>query len=170
MSGKNDTIADIVAEMRGLVKPGETLNHTYELLNGLSDRLEAAWKREKTAIEADALAVGGLVEASRATTENLSAVGDAAKLREALGNSNVLLEELATIGEWGESAREQIAENNSALAAPPRNCDRFGTDNAEASLAYEEFCDRAEVEESVNGAIAWLLSLDADKEGGNDGR
>ena len=54
------------------------------------------------------------------------------------------------------------ARIESALAEPPRNCDRFGTDNAEASLAYEEFCDRAEVEESVNGAISWLLSLDAD--------
>lgn len=39
-----------------------------------------------------------------------------AKLREALENSNGLLEELALIGEWGESAREQIAENNAALA------------------------------------------------------
>ncbi len=42
MSEKQDTVADILAEMRSLAKPGETLNHTYELLNGLADRIEAA--------------------------------------------------------------------------------------------------------------------------------
>lgn len=41
-----ETIVGIIAEMRGLVKPGETLNHTYELLNGLADRIEVALKRE----------------------------------------------------------------------------------------------------------------------------
>ena len=46
-----------------------------------------------------------------------------AAMREALENSNGLLEELAAIGEWGESAQEQIAENNAAISAPPRNCD-----------------------------------------------
>lgn len=45
------------------------------------------------------------------------------KVREALEDSNGLLEELALLGEWGESARAQIAENNAALAEPPRNCD-----------------------------------------------
>lgn len=43
---KQETIADIVMEMRGLVKPGETLNNTYELLNGLADRIEAAYRVE----------------------------------------------------------------------------------------------------------------------------
>lgn len=50
---------------------------------------------------------------------------NAAKMREALENSNGLLEELALIGEWSESANEQIAENKTALAAPPRNCDVY---------------------------------------------
>lgn len=45
------------------------------------------------------------------------------KLREALENSNGLLEELALLGEWGESARAQIAENKAALSEPLRNCD-----------------------------------------------
>lgn len=59
-------------------------------------------------------------------------------MREALENSNGLLEELAVIGEWGESAREQIAENNAALSAPPRNCD-VGT-AAEQSRRFCAFC------------------------------
>lgn len=41
-----ETIANIVAEMCSLVKPGETLEHTYELLNGLADRIEAAHARK----------------------------------------------------------------------------------------------------------------------------
>ena len=53
----------------------------------------------------------------------LSSAGHAAAMREALENSNGLLEELAMIGEWGESAREQIAENNAALSATACNCD-----------------------------------------------
>lgn len=40
------------------------------------------------------------------------------KLREALENSNGLLEELTLFGEQFESAQEQIKENNAALAAP----------------------------------------------------
>ena len=62
-------------------------------------------------------------------------VGNAAAMREALENSNGLLEELAAIGEWGESAREQIAENNAALAVLPRNCDRFNSVK-DAALAF----------------------------------
>ena len=46
MSDKQETTADISAWARGLVKPGETLENTYELLNGLADRIEAAHKRE----------------------------------------------------------------------------------------------------------------------------
>ena len=60
------------------------------------------------------------------------AVGNAAAMREALENSNGLLEELAAIGEWGESAREQIAENHAALSAPPRNCDVGTAEEQEA--------------------------------------
>ena len=33
--------------------------------SSLADCIEAAWKREKSEIEADALAVGGIVEAAR---------------------------------------------------------------------------------------------------------
>lgn len=61
-----------------------------------------------------------------------------AKLRDALENSNGLLEELALIGEWGESAKEQIAENKAALAKPLRNCDVFETES-EMKAAFIEY-------------------------------
>ena len=51
MEEKQETVADIVAEMRGIVKPGETLEHTYELLNGLADRIEAVARRALNEID-----------------------------------------------------------------------------------------------------------------------
>lgn len=59
-------------------------------------------------------------------------------MREALENSNGLLEELARIGEWGESARGQIAENKKALEVPLRNCD-VGTAE-EQDERFNKFC------------------------------
>lgn len=127
---------------------------------------------------------GIVIEATKAElserTENLlykdvvmpnGYVCNAAKLHDALKVANETADELLgwvwnhyqELNCMGDRLKRAI---EGVLAAPPRNCDRFGTDNAKASLAYEEFCDRAEVEESVNGAISWLLSLDADKEGG----
>lgn len=60
------------------------------------------------------------------------------KIREAIENSNGLLEELMRLGEWSESAREQIKENKTALAEPLRNCD-VGTAE-EQSARYAKFC------------------------------
>lgn len=61
------------------------------------------------------------------------------RLREALENSNGLLEELALLGEWGESARAQIAENRAALAEPVRNYE-VGTAE-EQTERFGRFCD-----------------------------
>ena len=101
-----------------------------------------------------------------ATTEKSLVVGNAAKMREALENSNGLLVELALIGEWSESAREQIAENNAALSAPARNCDLPKVMEAPHTAwindwnNWDEFCDpKKDIGE-------WLL---AERKGENDG-
>ena len=65
---------------------------------------------------------------------------NAAMIYTALENSNGLLEELALIGEWSESAKEQIAENNAALAAPARNCDVGSVE--EQMYRLRSYCDR----------------------------
>lgn len=81
MGKPNETIADIIAEKRRRaeaierecaekMKRGEMISDRYarELVAFIrreADRLEAAHKREKAAIEAAALAVGGIVEAAR---------------------------------------------------------------------------------------------------------
>jgi hypothetical protein len=97
-----------------------------------------------------------------------------AKLREALENSNGLLEELALIGEWGESAREQIAENKAAIAKPLRNCDVFASES-EMKAAFIDWynkvwelkgtwseIDYCDLKHNVDGIlheyIDWLLA------------
>ena len=63
-----------------------------------------------------------------------------AKLREAIEDSNGLLEELAILGEWEGAAKEQIAANRAALAEPPRNCN-VGTAK-EQNERYVRYCQK----------------------------
>lgn len=57
-----ETVADILKEMRGM---GNYQRYSGDHAHALADRIDAAWKRERSKIEADALAVGGIVEAAR---------------------------------------------------------------------------------------------------------
>lgn len=93
MGETQETTADIIAEKRRRadeierdcaekMRRGEMTSDQYarELVADIrreADRLEAAYKRDKAAIEADALAAGGIVEAARRR-------GDCTKLRDAL--------------------------------------------------------------------------------------
>lgn len=115
MSEHDETLADIVAEMRSLAKPGETYEHTYELLCGFADRLKAAAKREC------------------ATTDKSSAVGNAAAIREASVTAYNALEKIRTFSlDLGDVGRMRefnhlicLAKNrlDAALALPRRQCD-----------------------------------------------
>ena len=106
------------------------------------DRLEAAAKRDRTEIEANALAIGGVVETSRKKHS-----GNAAELREALLKAIVLLQAC----EWPDDApmqdiTEVMDEIEKALSAPPRNCDRFRDwDSAEAE--YERLVQEGKAED-----------------------
>lgn len=146
---KQETIADIIAEIRKIdcdeICPwwadggscdscplgGSGKNCSF---SKFADRLEAAWKRGKAEIEADALAAGGLVEASRAIAEKSSVVGDAVKMREAL----------KTVKRYFDGYTVNILELrrkvDAALAKPPRNCDRFAT-LEDAYKAHREICE-----------------------------
>ena len=85
-----ETHAAILKELRSLAKAMEMSLHPkdgwptmsgmpiFVYLADLADRIEAAAKRERAEIEANALAVGGVVEASRNKPS-----GDAAAMREA---------------------------------------------------------------------------------------
>ena len=116
-------------------------------------------------------------------------MNDIKRLREALEDSNELLEELARLGEWWDAAKCQIKDNKEALAtlaAPPRNCDRFANE-AEARKAfivwyntvYElwgdkwnevESCDlKHNVNDILQDYIEWLFSQAEEQKGSNNG-
>jgi len=119
-----EKVADIVAEMRNLGKLDEKSTDKIPRslmclgLRTYADRIESAWKRERAKVEADALAVGGIVEAAR-TAEKSSAVGNAAAILEALRKIN----RLCGIGTVEVSSFEIGSICDAALSAPARNCD-----------------------------------------------
>ena len=167
-----ETIADIVAWLR---KPREGENAYLTLWRDeIADRLEAAYKREKAAIEADALAVGGIVEAERQRKR-----GNSAALRNAL---NLCVDEMCARCRDLAKARgnpapclngcEPVRKAKAALAAPPRNCERFGSSTqARAEWYKTEVLPR--VEGVVSGVeppfVDWLFAPATEKEGGNNG-
>ena len=117
IKSKQETIEDIVADMRELAADIETGNAVVgqTVWRNYADRIEVAWKRE-----------------SEATTEKSSRVGNAAAMREAL----------ETISKCDTSKEEdcytlyRVCE--AALSALPRNCD-IGT-VAEQSDRMRRFC------------------------------
>lgn len=137
-SSNQETIADIVSEMR----QAEATWHRSEIaqlptqyLNEWSDRIEAAEKRER-----------------EATREKSSQVGNAAKIREALSRILGIADHLQTRFTIPKLAYEEISElkqiAESALAAPPRNCDMYNTlDDARnaffADYVPDETCSSA---------------------------
>lgn len=142
MSNKQETIADITAEMRLGVKDwkGERLG----VFDCFADRIEAAAKREREAGAEAAQVCGEIGEmiGREATREESSRVGNAAAIRSAL-------DKLVDFLRWTYAqdypvSRDKLADaidiGVSALASPPRNCD-VGTAE-EQSRRYEELCDR----------------------------
>lgn len=135
---KRDTVADILAEMFKFsdkrIEEGRDHAMTSEsvglVVHQLAKSFEAAWKREREAVEADALAVGGIVEASRHKP------GNAAAMRAALVKCREIAlqwqaDEAAGVAGTTDkpsarSAAEAVIdmefEINAALSAPARNC------------------------------------------------
>ena len=131
-----ETVAEILEEMRGM---GNYQRYSVDHVRALANRIDAAWKRERAKVEADALEVGGIVEAAR-TAEKSSAVGNAAAMREALKDVLEKIDRWRTDGvmeHWQYSQLFDIAD--SALSAPARNCDIYkNKKDAEAAFISEE--------------------------------
>ena len=185
----NETIADIIAEMRALSNP---ISDGIIAINGrsIADRLEAALEREKAAIEADALTVGGMVEASRKRVlsktrenDNSGAVvytnddnGDRAELREALLRCDAIAQLPEVRNE--QSIKDMRNIIRQALSEPPRNCDRFATledARKEHRKICEEYgaCNKACVYKSGHSGTyqcfeAWLFTPATEQKGEND--
>ena len=104
----NETIADIIAEMRRNFADGNPY-----FAAGLPDRIEAAHKRE-------------LSKNVSKNGADFGQLGDAAKLREAMITIRDKAHE-QYINDYGIDTVWIQDVANAALAAPPRNCDRFET-------------------------------------------
>jgi len=124
------TIADVLAKMER-----ESIIHVYIPATDLEryvKQIKEALKREKAEIEADALAVGGIVEAAR-TAEKSSAVGNSAAMRETM---SLFVHDFASFMKDVEHGifhmmqcmdfvKKFIPLMDSALSEPARNCDLY---------------------------------------------
>ena len=117
---KHETLADIVRE----ICQAEVTWHRSEIaqlptqyLKEWADRIEAAWKAERERVKADALVVGGMVEAMRREKR-----GNAAKIREAYEFAEEFLRDYGTDWKLHNKLCDML---KSALSEPLRNCDVY---------------------------------------------
>ena len=112
----------------------------------------------------------------KSTAEKSSAVGNAAKLREALEQVqkkiNYLIGNLTVSNSLVANRMEINGIINAALAAPPRNCEMFSTVD-EVYKAWDDYLKKhPELPPSCKTSgsiIPWLFAPATEKEGGNDG-
>jgi len=137
---KQESLADIVAVMRQGMNPNGT-DECPDLesdIYTLADRIEAAAKREREAAEADALSVGGVVEAERHKPGNAAAIREALEAINCIDTRRLkrLLCELveADIPDGGQINKtiSAVDKAKAALASPPRNCDVGTAEEQEA--------------------------------------
>lgn len=164
---KNETIADIVAEMRR--DASDICEHGTRCLGNYADRIEAAHKETMRKLdEARQTAEDSLWD--KAERDDQAAVvkqnfttGNATKLRKALKESADFARDHIHIDDFHLNeecyclgcceARAMVEMCESALTAPPRNCDTLES--------YDEFVDawNAYVRRThggVEGFLAWL--------------
>jgi hypothetical protein len=155
MSGNQETVADIIAEMRSGVMSatieceacGEEQEQRFRF-DGLAARIEAAWRRERE-------------------------LGNAAAMREAL----MEIRENA-MADYVQDADYLIEKCNAALAAPPkplRNCDVFADAPWDRILrAWHDWLLTPEFNKRKIGSIKefcyWLLGPAEERKGDNDGK
>lgn len=176
---KSETVDDVLAEMLERADAMQTHGTTHGVklaIREFVNRIKAAWKRERAKVEADSLAVGGIVEAARHKP-----VGNAAAMREAL----VDMVEAETEGSmdrddlcgrcfekmWNSCKHDGscwVDKVINALSAPARNCDLY--DDAEtARQAWLDDADNWDDFGSPKLELPEWLFASAKKKGENDG-
>ena len=160
----NETTADIIAAMRDEAARADMEQEcsiddaasAAKMMREFARRFEAAHKREM-----------------RDAVTNCNQFGNAAKLREALEQVqkkiNYLIGNLTVSNSLVANRMEINGIINAALAAPPRNCDRFATVD-EALKAWDDYLEKnPELPPSCKTSgsiIPWLLATATEKEGG----
>ena len=161
------SVADIAGKMRGLVKPGETLEHTYELLNGLADRLEAVSERERG--EAFNRGVRAKEKLMNLT---LRKPGNPAKMRAAVVETKKFLEAALVNGKIaGAEITRMMAVVNAALSDPPRNCEVMSLADARKVWFAKEILPRLAGDLPLGREIPfeeWFVTPATAKKGGGE--
>jgi len=167
----DETLNDIVAEIRG--------EFVRIDLERLADRIEAAAKRDEDRRRDEVLNLQRtIVKMQDAIARQADAV-NAAAMRAALENARSKFIHIKKCADEGEVSRKKLTilcefvsqEIAAALAAPPRNCDRFAT-LGEAREAFQDLRGHkilADVElwDSMDEAGALVRWLFAPAEGGD---
>lgn len=141
MAKANETMADIIAEMRRREKSHYYPKVARNIMHQYSDRIDAAWKREKAEWESAACAcVSDAVMSGRVAVEH-PPFGNAAAMREALLRIVEFAKAWADPGADAATTLGLIIDKaESALSSPPRQCD---IGSAEEQVArYHAFCYR----------------------------
>ena len=150
-----EILADILRDMRNPENDYITNND----LRDLADRIEAAKKREYVEREF----------AHKKVEEALSdeiAIRDEKIKQAATGNAAAMREALLRVKEARGRDLEYVtladidAEIDAALAAPPRNCDRYGADGAAVACREALGIDWSHII-LVRRVIGWLFSTEA---------
>ena len=187
MSNKNqETIADIVDAMRNEGHTGEAscLEWIRAKMTYYADRIEAAEKRERAAGAEAAQICGDIGEmvgrelSKNQSVTNCNRLGNAARMREALSNAcYAMFNFLKTKYGGFEEMAKALDKAKSALAEPPRNCDRFETAE-DAYNACPQFCDidvktmterELEIIEATIKCLDWLFAPATEQKGDNNG-
>lgn len=152
MASESETVIGVLAEWRDCIESADPSVWNDERIAGLVKitkaqqlaylaRIEAAWRREKSEIEADALAVGGIVGAARHSP------GNAAAMREALVKTLDAIKSLSRT--HNDDLPEDVCailgrmafEANEALSAPARQCD-VGTPEEQSERMEKAVCSK----------------------------
>lgn len=140
-NGKQETIKDIVAEMRGNEFDDPHLNAdgiigARRLAKGWADRIEAAWKRERDELvysfdptmagrskspDPSAYAIEGMKGFEERKRNKEPSVGNAAAMRAAIKKAIAMI--FCTVATGGTKFKPVVDVLEAALAAPPKNCD-----------------------------------------------
>lgn len=178
-----ETVADVVAEMLERADAMQTHGTTHGVrlaIREFARRINAAYNRERAKVEADALAVGGIVEAARRreeTAEKSSAVGNAAAMLGAM----LAIRDINDRRPHDADGYEINDIINDALSAPARNCDIYkNKKDAEAAFISEECkhpCGNCTINDEYGCALIhecgvdWLFAPAAtERKGEADGR
>jgi len=157
----NETIADIIAEMKR--EAAQIFPALPIAVLQLATRLEAAWKRERELTKPAENVNSGAAS---------DTAGNCAKLREALVETLGYIEsfhkyiipgkrkKLTALFAVADTIRGKV---RAALAAPPRNCDRFAT-LPDALAAWRDVDPR-----EAGPFDLWLFAPATEQEGGANG-